>query len=77
MTLPTFDAFMHVLTAYSIAAKFEINIAVFVVRGSGRTNDLTRLSIVLHKYEPKFIIYLRPSLKKKKMKIEIHGHIYI
>lgn len=66
MTLPTFDAFMHVLTAYSIAAKFEINIAVFVVRGSGMTNDLTRLSIVLHKYQPKFIIYLRPSLKKKK-----------
>lgn len=54
MTLPTSDAFMHVLTAYPIAANFEINIVtvVSVVRGSGRTSDLTRLSIVLHKHQP-------------------------
>lgn len=51
MTLPTSDAFMYVLTAYPIAANFEINIVVFVVRGSGRTSDLTMLSIVLNKHQ--------------------------
>lgn len=52
MTLPTSDAFIYVLTAYPIAANFEINNVVFVVRGSGRTIDLTRLSIVLHEHQP-------------------------
>lgn len=72
MTLPTSYAFIYVLTAYPIAANFEINNVVFVVRGSGRTIDLTRLSIVLHEHQPYFIIYFRPSLTEK-MKIEIHG----
>lgn len=75
MTLPTSDAFMHVLAAYPIAANFEINIVVCVVRGSVRTSDLTRLSIVLHKHQPLFIIYFRPSLKKKMQNRDTWTHL--
>lgn len=52
-----------------------ILLVVFVVRGSGRTSDLTRLSIVLHKHQPLFIIYFRPSLKKKMQNRDTWTHL--
>lgn len=52
MTLPTSDTFMHVLTARSVTATFEIKIVAFVVGCIGKTIDWTGLNMVLNEHQP-------------------------